>query len=51
MELERESSRNEQAWFQRHGIDAPIDLAAALWNASPNVAAMTKIILANRGKK
>jgi hypothetical protein len=51
MELEREGSRNERAWFERHGIDAPLDLAAALWNASPNVALMTKIILANRGKK
>jgi hypothetical protein len=51
MELEREGSRNERRWFEKHGIDAPLDLAAALWNASPDVAAMTKIILAHRGKK
>jgi hypothetical protein len=48
MELERESSRNEAKWFERHGIDAPLDLAAALWNASPDVAAMTRIIMAHR---
>jgi len=51
MELERESSRNEARWFERHGVDAPIDLAAALWAASPDVARMTKIILAHRGGK
>lgn len=50
MELEREGSRNERRWFEKHGIDAPLDLAAALWNASPDVAAMTKIIIAHRGK-
>ena len=49
MELERESSRNEAKWFERHGVDAPLDLAAALWAASPDVAKMTKIILAHRG--
>ncbi len=48
MELEREGSRNERRWFEKHGIDAPLDLAAALWNASPDVAAMTKIIMAHR---
>ena len=51
MELERESSRNEAKWFERHGVDAPLDLAAALWAASPDVARMTKIILAHRGGK
>lgn len=48
MELEREGSRNERRWFEKHGIDAPLDLAAALWSASPDVAAMTRIILAHR---
>ena len=48
MELEREGSRNERRWFEKHGIEAPLDLAAALWNASPDVAAMTKIIIAHR---
>jgi hypothetical protein len=49
-ELERQGSRNETRWLKDHGIVAPLDLAAALWNASPNVAVMTKIILAHRGK-
>ena len=44
-EVERIGSRNETAWFQRHGIDAPLDLASALYSASPDVARMTKIII------
>ena len=51
MELEREGSRNERAWFERHGIDAPLDLAAALWAASPDVARMTKIVIAHKRRK
>jgi hypothetical protein len=50
MELEREGSRNERRWFEKQGIAAPLDLAAALWKASPDVPTMTKIILAYRGK-
>ena len=51
MELEREGSRNERRWFEKHGIDAPLDLAAALWSASPSVPAMMKILIAHkRGK-
>lgn len=44
-EVERVGSRNETRWFQEHGIDSPIDLAHALWQASPDVERMTKIIL------
>lgn len=47
-EVERIGSRNETKWFADHGIASPIDLAAALWAASPDVATMTKIILAHR---
>ena len=51
MELERLGSRNETKWFKDNGIASPIDLAAALWGASPNVAVMTKIILGHRTEK
>lgn len=50
-ELERQGSRKETRWLAEHGIDAPLDLAAALWKASPDVAAMTKIVLAHVRKK
>lgn len=49
-EVERVGTHNEPRWFADHGIESPLDLAAALWNASPDVAAMTKIILAHRGR-
>lgn len=47
-EIERIGSRNETAWLQARGVPSPIDLAHALWKASPDVAAMMKIILAHR---
>lgn len=49
MELEAVGARNEPRWFKDYGIESPIDLAAALWAASPNIEAMTKIVLAHRG--
>jgi len=49
-EVERLASTREPEWFRSYGIPAPLDLAAALWKASPDVAVMTKIILAHRGK-
>lgn len=45
-EVERVGSRNETIWFG--GLN-PIDLAHALWKASPDAAAMTKIVLAHKG--
>lgn len=50
-EIERAGSRNERAKLKEFGIDDPLGLAAALWAASPNVAMMTRIILAHKGKK
>lgn len=47
-EVERAGSRNEPAIFKGWRIDAPLDLAKALWDASPDVALMTKIILAHK---
>jgi hypothetical protein len=46
-ELERLGSRKETAWFQEHGIEDPLELAAALWAASPDIPRMTKIVLAH----
>lgn len=49
--VERVGARNEPGWFRSHGIEAPLDLALALWKASPNITAMRKIIIANHKKK
>lgn len=46
--VEKVSSARETSWFKAHGIDEPLDLAAALYAASPDVAKMTKIIIAHR---
>jgi len=46
--VERVPSSREHQWFQDNGIDDPYELAAALYSAPRDVAAMTKIILAHR---
>jgi hypothetical protein len=46
--LERAGSRRELAVLESMGVTDPIGMANALWHASPNIAAMTKIILAHR---
>jgi len=40
-------TKRELKWLADHGIDG-LGLAAALWNASPDDAAMFKIVLANK---
>jgi len=40
-------SRQEVAWFKKHGIENPYELASALWKASPDLETMTKIIEAH----
>ena len=47
-EVERVGSRNEPAWFKDRGIAEPVELASALWGASPDVERMTKIVIAHR---
>lgn len=47
-QVERIGSKNEASWFEKRGIDS-IDLAGALWAASSDAAAMTKIVLAHKG--
>lgn len=47
--VERAGSRREAATLASLGVPDAINLANALWQASPNVAVMTKIIIAHRG--
>lgn len=47
-DVERVGSRNENRWFVTHGIASVIDLAAALWAASPDLERMKLIIEAHR---
>lgn len=49
VEINGSTARTEPKWFHEHGIDEPIELASALWMASPNAAAMTRIVLAHKG--
>lgn len=48
-EIERAGTRNEHAKLAEFGIANPLDLAAALWSASPDVRRMTAIILEWKG--
>ena len=50
-ELHRLGTRKEAAFFRSFGIFSHIDLAAALWSASPDVERMRKILLAHRNEK
>lgn len=40
-------SKNELAWFKKHGIENPYELAKALWKASGDLGAMAKIVEAH----
>jgi hypothetical protein len=48
--VERVGSKNELAWFEKHGIEA-LELAAALWMVSPDKGAMVRIVLAHKQVK
>lgn len=45
--VERAGSKNEIAWFERHGIE-PLELAAALWMVSPDKGAMMRVVMAHK---
>lgn len=48
--VERVGSRNEIEWFAKRGVQA-LDLAAALWGSTGDLAKMTAIVVTNkRGK-
>lgn len=49
MALESEGSKNELQWFADRGIPDPHAVAQMLWAASPDDAAMTRIVIENRG--
>lgn len=40
-------TKRELQWLKDHGIDG-LELAAALWNASPDAVTMFKIVMANK---
>jgi hypothetical protein len=48
MELEKQGSRNEQAWFAKHGIPDPLGLANALWHGTGDLPRMIRILMAHR---
>jgi hypothetical protein len=48
--VERVGTRNEFSWFQAHGIADVYELASALWNASPNIERMKKVLQAHMGR-
>lgn len=48
-ELHRLGSRKEWAWFRDHGIDDPLELAAALWRVSGDLERMRKVLQAHMG--
>lgn len=47
-EIEMAGTKNEDKKFQTWGIADVLDLAAGLWAASPDVAKMTKVLMANK---
>lgn len=49
-EVERIGSRNEQAWFQKHGIADSLELAAALWRNTGDLERMQRVLEAHMGK-
>lgn len=49
MDLERQGAKNEWNWFEARGIANPLDLAAALWNASGDLPKMTRLVLEAKG--
>lgn len=48
-EVERVGSRNEWAWFKRHGIDDPLELAAALYRNTGDLERMQRVLEAHMG--
>ena len=48
-ELERLGTHRETAWFQQHGIDDPLELANALWQATGDLARMRRVLASHTG--
>jgi hypothetical protein len=49
-ELERISSRREEAWFRERGVDDVIELAAALWTNTGDLERMLRVMQAHMGR-
>ena len=49
-ELEKLSARREMGWFQEHGIEDVVELAAALWRNTGDLERMRKVLAAHMGK-
>jgi hypothetical protein len=49
-ELERISSRLEEAWFRERGVDDVVELAAALWTNTGDLERMWKVQQAHMGR-
>jgi hypothetical protein len=50
-ELERISSRLEEAWFRERGVDDVIELANALWVNTGDLERMLKVLQAHVGRR
>ena len=48
--VERVPTNQELSWFRGNGIEDPYELAAALWNASPDVDRMVRIVQSHIGR-
>lgn len=46
-ELERLASTQEWAWFRKHGIEDPLELAAALWRNTGDLERMERVLRAH----
>jgi hypothetical protein len=49
LEVRAPNAKLEPGWFKEKGIGDPIELAAALYAASPDAGKMTRIVLAYKG--
>lgn len=49
--VERAGARNELKWFAERGIADVVWLASALWKASGNLPAMTRIVITHQAEK
>lgn len=50
-EVERIGSRNEWAWFRKHGIEDPLELAAALWRNTGDLERMRRVLEAHTNRR
>jgi hypothetical protein len=50
-ELHRVGSRQEHAWFRKHGIADPLEFAAALWRVTGDLDRMLRVWEAHTGRE